>query len=201
MARLLLSKATLSAQRQKLAAYQRFLPALDMKRQQLQGAIKQVEAQLQQQQQQQRQLEQRIAEQMPMLAETSIDLQGLCSVSRLRLQRRNVVGVWINELGDIEFDLVDIPLMAKPHWVAPLQQWLKEGMTLDVRQQLLQQQQIAMAAALRKVTQRVNLFDKVLIPDTRSNIRRIGIYLDDKERESVVTSKIAKNKRQAAGGL
>ena len=157
MARLLLSKATLSAQRQKLAAYQRFLPALDMKRQQLQGAIKQVEVQLQQQQQQQRQLEQRIAEQMPMLAETSIDLQGLCSV--------------------------------------------KEGMTLDVRQQLLQQQQIVVAAALRKVTQRVNLFDKVLIPDTRSNIRRIGIYLDDKERESVVTSKIAKNKRQAAGGL
>ncbi|WP_369855259.1 V-type ATP synthase subunit D [Candidatus Thalassolituus haligoni] len=201
MARLLLSKATLSAQRQKLAAYQRFLPALDMKRQQLQGAIKQVEVQLQQQQQQQRQLEQRIAEQMPMLAETSIDLQGLCSVNRLRLQRRNIVGVWVNELDDIEFDLADIPLMAKPHWVAPLQQWLKEGMTLDVRQQLLQQQQIVMAAALRKVTQRVNLFDKVLIPDTRSNIRRIGIYLDDKERESVVTSKIAKNKRQAAGGL
>ena len=141
MARLLLSKATLSAQRQKLAAYQRFLPALDMKRQQLQGAIKQVEVQLQQQQQQQRQLEQRIAEQMPMLAETSIDLQGLCSVNRLRLQRRNIVGVWVNELDDIEFDLADIPLMAKPHWVAPLQQWLKEGMTLDVQQQLLQQQQ------------------------------------------------------------
>ncbi|MDO6805400.1 hypothetical protein Q4595_23300, partial [Wenyingzhuangia sp. 1_MG-2023] len=70
MARLLLSKATLSAQRQKLAAYQRFLPALDMKRQQLQGAIKQVEVQQQELVQQRQQLAQRIGEQMPMLAVT-----------------------------------------------------------------------------------------------------------------------------------
>ncbi|MDP2608188.1 MULTISPECIES: V-type ATP synthase subunit D [unclassified Oceanobacter] len=200
MARLLLSKATLSAQRQKLAAYQRFLPALDMKRQQLQGAIKQVEVQQQELVQQRQQLAQRIGEQMPMLAVTSIDLKGLCTVRSLQLRRRNIVGVWINELEAIDFDLAIIPLMAKPHWVAPLQQWLQEGMTLDVKHQLLQQQHRVMAAALRKVTQRVNLFDKVLIPETRSNIRRIGIYLDDKDRESVVTSKIAKNKRQAAGG-
>ena len=54
-------------------------------------------------------------------------------------------------------------------------------------------------AALRKVTQRVNLFEKVLIPRARDNIRRIRIYLGDAERAAVVRSKIAKRKRAAEG--
>jgi V/A-type H+-transporting ATPase subunit D len=53
--------------------------------------------------------------------------------------------------------------------------------------------------AVHKVTQRVNLFEKVLIPRTREHIRRIRIYLADAERAAVVRSKIAKRKRAAAG--
>ncbi len=52
---------------------------------------------------------------------------------------------------------------------------------------------------MRTVTQRVNLFDKVLIPQTRENIKRIRIALSDAERAAVVRSKIAKKKRAAEG--
>jgi V/A-type H+-transporting ATPase subunit D len=52
--------------------------------------------------------------------------------------------------------------------------------------------------AVRTITQRVNLFDKVLIPQTRDNIRRIQIYLADGERAAVVRAKIAKGKRAGA---
>ena len=52
-------------------------------------------------------------------------------------------------------------------------------------------------AAVTKVTQRVNLFEKVLIPQARNNVRRIQIALGDVERAAVVTSKIAKRKREA----
>ena len=52
---------------------------------------------------------------------------------------------------------------------------------------------------MRKVTQRVNLFEKVLIPRTREQIRRIRIYLSDAERAAVVRSKIAKRKHAAQG--
>jgi V/A-type H+-transporting ATPase subunit D len=48
-----------------------------------------------------------------------------------------------------------------------------------------------------KVTQRVNLFDKVLIPQAEANIRRILVYLGDAERAAVVGAKIAKGKREA----
>jgi V/A-type H+-transporting ATPase subunit D len=51
--------------------------------------------------------------------------------------------------------------------------------------------------AVRRITQRVNLFEKVLIPQTRENIRRINVYLGDAERAAVVGAKIAKRKREA----
>ena len=50
--------------------------------------------------------------------------------------------------------------------------------------------------AERTVTQRFNLFDKVLIPRTRGTIKTIAIYLADAERAGVVNSKIAKRKKE-----
>ena len=47
----------------------------------------------------------------------------------------------------------------------------------------------------KRVTQRVNLFDKILIPTARRNIQRIQIYLGDAERAAVVRSKLAKAKQ------
>ena len=49
--------------------------------------------------------------------------------------------------------------------------------------------------AVKKVTQRVNLFDKVLIPRAQQNIRKIRIFLSDTERAAVVRAKITKSKR------
>ena len=55
-------------------------------------------------------------------------------------------------------------------------------------------------AAVVKITQRVNLFDKVLVPQTLDNIRRINVFLGDAERSAVVGAKIAKRKREEQVG-
>ena len=47
---------------------------------------------------------------------------------------------------------------------------------------------------LRTTSQRVNLFEKVKIPETKENIRRIGIYIGDQQTAAVVRGKIAKKK-------
>ena len=197
MAPLLLSKATLSAQRKQLAAYRRFLPSLEMKRQQLMVTVKSCEQTLAEQQQAVLQLQQKVAEQYPMLANDRIDLDQLVVIKSVHTQRTNIVGVWIDDIVDIEFDCAPISILTKPHWVDGIQRLLQQALELEVRQ--LQQQKILkrLKDELLKVTQRVNLFDKVLIPEALANIRKIQIYLDDKDREAVITSKIAKNKRAA----
>lgn len=200
MPRLLLSKATLAKERQQLQVYRKFLPSLELKRQQLMLAVRSVDEQVLQLQEQLTELEARVVEQLPMLALEQPDLAGLCRVSAIRYQRRNLVGVWIQELEQVEFVLAPLPLMASPHWVAVLQQWLQQAIRIQLEVRLARDNQAVLAAALRKVTQRVNLFDKVLIPGALDNIRTIQIWLDDKAREAVVASKLAKNKQAQAAG-
>ena len=55
-----------------------------------------------------------------------------------------------------------------------------------------------MTAELRTTSQRVNLFEKVKIPECRENIRRIRIMLGDLETSAVARSKIAKRKAEEA---
>ena len=50
---------------------------------------------------------------------------------------------------------------------------------------------------LRITTQRVNLFEKIKIPEAREAIRRIKIYLGDQTANAVGRSKIAKRKIEA----
>ena len=51
-----------------------------------------------------------------------------------------------------------------------------------------------LSRALRVTTQRVNLFEKVKIPECLENIRVIRIYLGDQMANAVGISKVAKKK-------
>lgn len=197
MARLLLSKSTLTAQRKQLSAYRRFLPSLEMKQQQLIVTVKSCEKTLAEQQQALLGLQQKIADQYPMLANDRIDLDQLVMINTVATQRKNIVGVWIDEIVDIQFDCTPLSILTRPHWVDGIQRLLKQALALEIHKREQQKTLKRLQQELLKVTQRVNLFDKVLIPESLANIRKIQIYLDDKDREAVITSKIAKNKRVA----
>lgn len=198
MAHLQLSKANLAKLRKQLTGYQRFLPSLDMKRQQLLIAVKNCESECQQLAAQLELNLHQIGEQLPMLANRRVQLDGLCVVERIETEEVNIVGVHLREIRHIEFRQADIAPLSKPHWVAPVQQRLRNSLEQRLRLQMREAQLDDLRDALVKVTQRVNLFDKVLIPDARDKIKRIQIHLDDRAREAVVTSKIAKSKRRGA---
>jgi len=195
MARLLLSKATLSAERKQLAAYRRFLPSLEMKRLQLMATVKYYQQALAESQQQQQAIQQRVMHDYPMVANDRIELRQLVQINAVDTRRKNIAGVWIEELATVNFHLAPLSILTRPHWVDGVQRLLQQALQLEIQQR--QQRKILqqLEQELLKVTQRVNLFDKVLIPQALANIRKIQIFLDDKDREAVITSKIAKNKR------
>ena len=195
MAHLLLSKATLSAERKQLAAYRRFLPSLEMKRLQLMATVKHYQQALAESQQQQQAIQQRVIHDYPMVANDRIELRQLVQINAVDTRRKNIAGVWIEELATVHFHLAPLSILTRPHWVDGVQRLLQQALQLKIQQR--QQRKILqqLEQELLKVTQRVNLFDKVLIPQALANIRKIQIFLDDKDREAVITSKIAKNKR------
>ncbi len=198
MARLQLNKSSLAREAKNLRTYQRFLPSLDLKRRQLMAeraaaaqAAAQTRADIEA-------LGKRVGEQLPMLANDDVDLSGLVQVSAVQLGTENLVGTRLPCLQGIDVSIKPYALLAKPHWVDNVADLLRQVLELQVRLQVQQQRLALLAAAVKTITQRVNLFDKVLIPRTQANIKRIRIYLSDEQMAAVVRSKIAKRKRAAA---
>ncbi|MFA5923034.1 MAG: V-type ATP synthase subunit D [Methylococcaceae bacterium] len=195
MAKLKLSKQSLHHQQEQLKLYKRLLPSLDLKRRQLTmesqkaqeehaAAVAQIDA-----------LETRIGEELPMLADEGLYLRDLVVVKGYKLAEQNIVGVRLPVLESLDCQVAEYSPLATPAWLDILVQRLKDAKTCRLRAEIAAQRLDILRLQLRRVTQRVNLFDKILIPTAHRNIQRIRIYLGETERAAVVTSKLAKSKQ------
>lgn len=196
MARLALNKSTLHKESQRLKAFRQFVPALDLKRRQLMSARQNALAEVKALQAEKQALEQRVAKQLPMLTADIQLPQPFVKIRAIELRQINLVGLHLTELASLDVEVAQYSRLQLPHCVDELAELLKQAVEIEVRLQLVEQRLEVLEEGLRKTTQRLNLFDKVLIPRTIQNIRKIGIALSDAERAGVVRAKIAKNKRR-----
>ncbi|MEQ9695595.1 V-type ATP synthase subunit D [Shimia sp. SDUM112013] len=198
MARLQLNKSSLARQAAQLQSYERFLPSLDLKRQQLMGERARARTEAKALRAEVDALVQEVGERLPMLAQRDIDLDGLVELTAYDLAEVNVVGVKVPELSGVEIAVRPYSPMAKPHWVDTAADLLKQVIEARLRVAVAEQRVVLFEKAVDTITQRVNLFEKVLIPQTRANIKRIRIYLNDEQIQGVVRSKLSKKKRAAS---
>jgi len=195
MARLAYSKASLSKETAKLKRYRQFLPSLDLKRQQLAAERKKAQQTLHQAELKIEQCYQKSTAMLPMLADKGIHVHELVKVTQLEMGEENIVGVHLPVIKKLTIDVQAYSLFTQPHWVDQLVVQLKIMIRLKLQHQTEQLRVSDLTEALKKVTQRVNLFDKVLIPKAQQDIRKIRIYLSDLERAGVVRAKSTKQKR------
>jgi V/A-type H+-transporting ATPase subunit D len=196
MARLSLSKAALHKESARLRRYRQYLPSLDLKRQQLLAERYKAAARLAETEQMIRQCHDFVAKELPMLSDTRIDLHDLVTVSAIQVGDENIVGIHVPVLESVDMRIRPYSTYAKPHWVDAAVIQLKRMMELKIRLKIDQRRLDTLEAAVKKITQRVNLFEKVLIPKAEQNIRKIHIFLSDVERANVIRAKITKQKRQ-----
>ena len=172
-----------------------YLPSLDLKRQQLIAERTKAIAELSATEEKIKKCRASVEEHLPMLADETISLEDLVSVKQVLIAEENVVGIKVPVLQKIEIDCQSYSLITKPHWVDQVVVLLTEMLELQVQLKIDQQREDVLQKAVKKVTQRVNLFDKVLIPKAQKNIAKIKIFLSDAERAAVVRAKITKQKR------
>lgn len=196
MAKLALNKTTLNNEGRRLKAFKQFVPALDLKRKQLLSARQEAVAALAHNQAQLAQLQQEVVEQLPMSADSTIDLNALIQIKTLDIRYANLVGLELPKLAAFEVEIANYSTLLLPHWVDAFLNLQKKALKTEIEVQVYQQRLALLEAGLQKTTQRLNLFDKVLIPEAQKNIRKIRIALSDAERAGVVRAKIAKNKRR-----
>jgi V/A-type H+-transporting ATPase subunit D len=195
MATIALSKSSLQQQRDRLRLFERFLPSLELKRQQLTAEYKKALQVLAEAEQGAEQASRSLPALLPVLGSVRMQLSGLVRIRRVDVSEEDVLGLRLPTLRAVEFDTADYSLLATPFWLDDLVTCLKDVATYRLRLQVYRQRVARMQGAVRRVTQRVNLFEKVLIPNAKQNIAHIQIFLSDVERAAVVTSKIAKGKR------
>ncbi len=195
MARLRLNKSSLAQETASLQAYQRFLPSLDLKRRQLMVERARAEQSLAQTREAIEQIVRDLGARAPMLADYDIALDDLVTVEAVVHGEENVVGVKLPTLEDVQTRVRPYSLLAKPHWVDLVARKLHDALILYVRKDVEDRRLQLLREAVKTVTQRVNLFEKVLIPRAHANIRRIKIALTEEQVSAVVRSKIAKRKR------
>lgn len=198
MARLTLNKATLTRLIRQLKTFEHFLPSLDLKRKQLllerakaAAALARTEAAL-------APIDGLIGDRLPMVSNELVDLTGLARVANVTLGEENVVGVSLPVVESIHIVVREYGFLGRPHWVDRVAELLRQTLELKVRVQVEHVRLERLEIGVRRITQRVNLFEKVLIPRTREHIRRIRIYLSDSERAAVVRAKISKKKQLLA---
>ena len=197
MARIPLSKSQLTREKDNMASYRRYLPALDLKRQQLMAERNRERARLAELEARLAAMAGEVGAELPMLADRRVGLDGLVRLGAVKLGSQNVAGVRLPTVEEVELLRAPYGWMVRPHWVDTAADRLAEAIRLRVEARVLERRVKLLDAALVTTTQRTNLFDKVLIPQAAENIRRIMVYLGDAERAAVVGAKIAKGKSSA----
>lgn len=199
MARLPMNKATLTRKKRDLATYRQYLPSLDLKRKQLLAERGRLRGRLAELDEQEAAAKGRIGEDLPMLAHRPVKVEGLVRVADVRLGEENVAGIRVPVLERLEIETAPYGLLGRPHWVDRVVERWRAALRLHLEAEVIRERLRRVEEALATVTQRVNLFEKVLIPETEADISRIDIALQDAERAGVIRAKVAKRKSGAGG--
>lgn len=192
-----LTKGELKKQRDSLQQYERYLPTLQLKKQQLQLEILRQES-LRQERTGYLAARQAAAKAwVGLVSEPVLDFRRMLSQRRVLTGARNIAGVDVLVFKGVDFSLSEYDLFITPLWVDAALEFFKEMVMLQEEIRVIESGTVILRRELRITSQRVNLFEKVKIPEAQEAIRLIKIYLGDQLTNAVGRSKIAKRKIEA----
>ena len=198
MAKIRLTKSELKRQRENLKRFERFLPTLQLKKQQLQLEARRVRAHLSEIETEQENVRARASRWLGLLNESAaVELEQILQVDGLRVGTRNIAGLDTPVFEDLHFKQVPYDLFTTPLWYDAAMSDIRKLVELSLRLKIMREQAKLIEDELRTTTQRVNLFEKLMIPEARENIRRIQITLGDQQTSAVGRAKMAKRKAEA----
>ena len=209
MSKIKLIKGELKKQRDSLKQFQHYLPTLQLKKQQLQMKILEARKEIESRLAAFKQKEEALGPWVGLFVdpafdpqyslelpgeEKPLDLKPLINPQKIMTDSVNIAGANIPVLKDIQFNEVVYDFYSTPLWVDRAIEELREMARYMVEIAVFKKQISVLEKELRITTQRVNLFEKIKIPECKNNIRVIRIYLGDQQANAVGISKVAKKK-------
>jgi V/A-type H+-transporting ATPase subunit D len=193
MSKLKYTKNELKKQKDDLKRFTRYLPTLTLKKQQLQleitkaaHVIKEIEEKIEK-------LTISTNRWVEVFAE-DVDIRNLARIEKIHTIEENIAGIDIPVFDRADFKQERYDFARAPLWVDFGIEAIKKVSNLNIQTALLRKKRALLTEELRITAQRVNLFEKIMIPQSYENIRKINIVLGDMQTAAVVTGKIAKRK-------
>lgn len=198
MPKLKLTKTALKAQRDALKQFTRFLPTLQLKKQQLQMEMRRCQERIRENEEKHSTLHNGMISWLPLFGpDVGVEsLRSYIKLEKVNTKLNNIAGVDVPVFESAVFQVSEYDLFCEEPWLDDALDAVKKLVELKAEHDIIQKQYDLIGNELRVTTQRVNLFEKVKIPECRENIRKIRIYLGDMDTSAVGRSKIAKRKVQ-----
>ena len=196
MAKIKLTKNEQKVQKDALKMYNRYLPTLVLKKQQLQTEIRTIDQKAREVRAARAALEKEFDAWIAVFGEDEAFKPEMVTVKNIKKGWGNIAGVAIPIYEGADFSRGDYDLYETPLWIDMAADRMEKALSLDLEAEVLDEQVRLLSKELRTTTQRVNLFEKVKIPETKANIKKISVYLGDEQVAAVVRSKISKKKLQ-----
>lgn len=196
MAKIKLTKNEQKVQKDALKMYNRYLPTLVLKKQQLQTEIRTIDQKAREVRAARAALEKEFDAWIAVFGEEEAFKPEMVTVKNIKKGWGNIAGVAIPIYEGADFSRGDYDLYETPLWIDMAADRMEKALSLDLEAEVLDEQVRFLSKELRTTTQRVNLFEKVKIPETKANIKKISVYLGDEQVAAVVRSKISKKKLQ-----
>lgn len=196
--RIKLNKVSLRQQKQRLAMYQRFLPALEARKQQflmelaiVRKEIAEVEARL-------RGVMEKIAAWSALYGDMGPLVKPFIEIQEVKSRIRNIAGLKVPQFQGVVFDDPAYSFFATPASFDEVLHQSREAIELREKIRLLKQQESILFEGFRKTSQRINLYEQRLIPACREALRKITVYLQDQQAAAVGVAKAAKRMQETA---
>jgi V/A-type H+-transporting ATPase subunit D len=197
MAQLKLTKNELRVQQDRLALFQRYLPTLQLKKAMLQLEVSQTALEIVQLKEEFVRARGVVEEFSPLLLDKiDCNVVSYADVIHVKKHYENIAGIEIPLFDKVIFRELDYFLFDTPVWTDQATQLLREWVVCREKVAIGEEKKRALEKELREVSIRVNLFEKILIPRSKENIKKIRIFLGDQQLASVAQAKVAKAKIQ-----
>ncbi len=195
MTQIKLTKNELKTQHYKLGQLQKYLPTLQLKKAMLQVEVNHAISEVEDLRRAFIQEKEKSKPFQSLL--TDLDAHPLfegTKVSQVKKRYENIAGIDIPYFENVVFRSSNYALFDSPLWMDDALRFLRLLIISREKVSVAEEKKKILEKELLEVSIRVNLFEKVMIPRTQADIKKIKIFLSDQELASVAQAKVTKKK-------
>jgi len=198
VALLKLTKNELRAQQSRLATLLKYLPTLQLKKSLLQLDVNEARIEINKAEENYSNKHAEVTSYSALLSDkTAIDPEHAADVTHVGKHYENIAGVEVPYFDSITFADFDYSLFETAPWVDQVVLGLRSLAESRERIVVAREKKTALEKELRDVSIKVNLFEKILIPEAQKIIKKIKVFLGDQQLAAVARAKVAKTKIEA----